>query len=616
MATPLTPVKRLAAGLGLVLVLLGIATAPARADPLADLVDRYVAWRGGPAFEHLSTVHVRAKLESAGLSGVAESWVARDGRQRGVVDLGVVRQTQVISPASSWDTTPSGQIQDVSDADLKSARRDTALEFADALRGRDGAHPVLAANETLNGRLWAVVRITFGDEDVYDVFLDPKTGEIGGERRTENRRVRTETFSDWRVVDGVRMPFLIADKTDVPGGDSTALVTEVELNQTFDDKLFARPGAVHRATFRAGATSSGWIAFEFFDGDRIYFPARVNGHDTIVLLDSGAETSVIDRAYARAIGLKGQGGVPMMGSGGTDTASLIPGVKIEVGTMTLSDLTIAGADIEAVGKRMGHPLPFVLGDEVFNELAVDIDFAGRRIAFRDPAHLDKPDGAREVPLRLTQGIRSVPVSIEGGAPIQVDFDIGNGSPLLIYPAYYEKTGMLAGRRTSQALGGAIGGFHAQTMATVKRLTFAGVDFDNVPTDFPPATNSAVNVNVAQGNLGLPVIERFRVVADFPHDRLWLTPDPTSIAAPFRRDRLGMSMSERGEDLVVEFVAPGSPAEAAGFKTGERVTLIDRKPRSAWPGESLRALGGEAPGTAVEFTLSTGEERRLKLADYF
>ncbi len=595
-----------------------VTTAPTHADALSGVVDRYVAWRGGPAFEHFTTVHLKAKIETAGLSGTSEGWVVRDGPQRADLDLGVVKQSGVISPQPgvSWDTSTSGQIQDASEADLKAGVRDSALQFAGALRGQGGAHVTLMPPETRDGRAWDVVRITFGDDDTYDLFIDDKTGELDGERVTENRRTRFERLSDWRMVDGVRLPFLISTETGIAGNDAVVHVTEIDVNKPVDPALFARPGAVHRATFKGGAASTGWIPFEFYDDNRIFFPARINGQDTVVMLDSGAETSVIDKAYATKIGLASQGGVAMMGSGGTDTAGLIPGVKIELGDLTLSDLTIASVDLETVGRRMGHPLPFVLGDDVFEELAVDIDFAHRRIAFRDPSKLEKPADAREVPLRLTQGIRSVPLSIEGGEPIQVDFDIGNGSPLLLYPAFYEKTGLLNGRRTSQGLGGAIGGIHAQTLATVKRVSFAGVDFDDVPTVFPPSTNSAVNTNVAVGNLGLPIIDRFRVVVDFTHSRLWLTPDAERIKAPFLRDRLGLALNPAGDNLHVEFVAPGSPAEAAGFKIGETITLVDRKPHSAWPGESLRALGGEPAETAVEFTLSTGEVRRLKLADYF
>ena len=561
-------------------------------------------------------MHEKGWVEAAGLNGTIEAWVERGGRHRGDVDLGVLKNTTVYAGAASWDTTTSGQIETSAEADVRFAEREGALEFADALRGRDGATDRYLGTETRDGRAWGVLRVSFGDEDTYDAFIDPATGELDGFRVMENRKGRFERLGDWRVVDGVRVPFLQTTDADIKSEKATVRLSDIDLNSRFEDALFARPAPVRRASFKAGASSTEWIPFEFFDENRIFFPAKINGHDTIVLLDSGAETSVIDTAYAAKIGLKAQGAVTAMGAGGTDTAGLIDGVKIEIGDLVLDKVSIAAIDVAPVGRRLGHPLPFILGGEVFNELAVDIDFAGRRLAFRDPDHLQKPPGAVEVPLKAVQGIRAVPVSVEGGPAVAFDFDLGNGSPLLVMPAYYEPHGLLKNRQTSQALSGAIGGVHPETEATIRRLTFAGAEFTDVPTVFPGASNAGLNSNLAVGNLGLPIIDRFHVIIDFSHDRAWLTPDPERIKAPFPKDRLGMLLADHDNDMRVEFISPGSPAEAVGFKPGDRVTLIDRKPRAAWPREALITLARQPAGTVVEFTLADGTVRRVRLADYF
>ena len=479
-------IAKLCAALGVAGSLAGIAATPARADQASDLVDRYVAWRGGAVFERLSSVHEKGRVETSGLEGALDFWMERGGRQRSDADLGVLKNTTVIAGGASWDTTASGQIETSAEADVRYAQRDAALQFADALRGRDGAADRYLGAESRDGRSWDVIRISFGDEDTYDAFIDPATGELDGFRILENRKGRFEQLADWRVVDGVRVPFLLTTTADIKTENSTIRFSEITLNGRFEDALFARPAPVRRSSFKGGASSTGWIPFEFYDENRIFFPAKVNGHDTVVLLDSGAETSVIDKAYAAQIGLSAQGAVSAMGAGGTDTAGLINGVKIEIGDLVLDQLSIAAIDIAPIGQRMGHPLPFILGGEVFSELAVDIDFANRRLAFRDPDRVQKPAGAVEVPLKPVQGIRSVPVSVEGGPEVPFDFDLGNGAPLLVMPAYYEPHGLLKDRQTSQALGGAIGGVHPETEATIRRLTFAGADFTDVPTVFPSA----------------------------------------------------------------------------------------------------------------------------------
>jgi hypothetical protein len=118
----------------------------ARADDLTNLVDLYAAWRGGMAFEHLQSVHLRGSLDTAGLQGTEEIWADRNGRQRLDVDLGVLKQTQVVAPVQSWDIAPSGQVETLSQSDGRSITRDQALQFPDVLRGR-GAKATLRISQ-------------------------------------------------------------------------------------------------------------------------------------------------------------------------------------------------------------------------------------------------------------------------------------------------------------------------------------------------------------------------------------------------------------------------------------------------------------------------------------
>lgn len=600
----------------LIALALTIVAGGANADDLSTLVARYDAWRGGAAYEHLRSMHSKGEVSVAGLKGTVETWVERGGRQRSDVDLKILKQTTVVAGAQSWDTTTSGQIENAPEGPVRAAVREAALQFGDALHGRDGARVSLIAGETRDGRAWSVVHVTFGDEDAYDVLIDPTSGELGGYRIVEDRKRRFEGFGDWRVVDGVRVPILMTVRSEIAGQDSDVRLSTVDLNGAYDAKVFARPEAVHRAVFRNGAHSTGWIPFEFFADNRIFIPVKVNGHEVVAVLDSGAETSAADKAWAASNGLNAAGSVTARGTGGVDTAGLANGVTVEIGDLRLNDLTVGIFNLAPIGQRIGHPLPFILGGDIFNETAVDIDFAHRRIAFRDPQAMAKPDDAVELPLKQAQGIRTVPVSVENGPAVQFDFDLGDGSPLLIFPAYYQAHDLLKDRRTSQRLGGAIGGVHPETVATIRKLSLANVDFTDIPTTFPAPDNKGVDSNLSVGNVGMPIIDRFHAVIDFSHDRVWLTPDAERIHAPFVRDRLGLSLLRKDGAFEVEFVSPASPADAAGLRAGQRIRLVDRKPPEVWSDADIASLGAGPSGTLVEFTLADGSVKRVKLADYF
>jgi S1-C subfamily serine protease len=164
--------------------------------------------------------------------------------------------------------------------------------------------------------------------------------------------------------------------------------------------------------------------------------------------------------------------------------------------------------------------------------------------------------------------------------------------------------------------GGVGGFHPWTVASLSRIIFAGVDFSQVPADFAPDTLSGANSNVVVGNIGLPILARFRLIIDYSHDRLYAAPYADAASTPFAKDRVGMTVIKQNAELVVKFVSPGSPAEAAGFKIGDSIAMIDRKPAAAWTESSLDTLRYASLGTVMSITLKGGNVRKIKAADFF
>lgn len=365
------------------------------------------------------------------------------------------------------------------------------------------------------------------------------------------------------------------------------------------------PVPAHKAIFKSGASSTGWIDFDFQDGKRIFIPVKINGHDTMAQLATGLPVSDMDKAFAASAGLEPKSGEGRVG-----------GLQIEIGNLTLRDTTAALVDFAPLAKRMGHPLPFLLGDDAFNELAVDIDFAHHRIAFRDPASQTKLAGAVELPLIPVEDVRLVPVSIEGAAPAQFELGLGNSGELLVYQSYYEPHKLMDGRPLSKRFAAGTGGFIPETVATLRRAEFAGVPLADMPAALIPSSVAGVKSDAIAGDLGLPVLTRFRLILDYSHERLYAAPYADASRAPFAKDRLGLFLLKEDDGFAVQFVAPNSPAEAAGFRVGDQIAAIDGKPAGDWRGNSFGELRYGASGTSLGFTLPGGKIRRVTLADYF
>lgn len=365
---------------------------------------------------------------------------------------------------------------------------------------------------------------------------------------------------------------------------------------------------VHAATFANGATSTGWIDFNFADGRSILVPAKVNGQDVLVKLIDGADTSYIDKNFATSIGFQPPTETKTFGD---------VSVQVQLGELTLRRVKTSTVNL---GAKRSDPLfaPFILSDDLFNQVVVDIDFAHRRVAFEDPhSTIKPPPGAVEIPLVRRLDARTVPVSIEGAAPVPFEWFLGDPAPVTVYQPYYEANKLLQNRASSIRLGGGLNGQRPQEpVATLRQIQFAGVNFSQVPGVFPSNAVRGSDSPLISGNIGLELLARFRLIIDYPHDRLYAIPNPEATGVPFVKDRLGLYLSAQGATLTVDFVAPGSPAQAAGFKLGERIAMIDQQPAQTWTPALLTNLRLAPKGSTIVFTMAGGHTRQVRMTDYF
>jgi hypothetical protein len=592
-----------------------VASSSARADDLEAIITKYVAWRGGPAFEAMRSFHQRGEIRSGGLHGPFEQWLDGDGRVRSNLVLGPLSIAQAVTPNSAWTTNASGQIEDMGDRS-DNDRHAASLAFAGWVR-QPAVSPALLAPEDRGGRIWDVVRIEYVGSSTYDLFIAPETGELLGERITEDRKTKFVEYGDWRMVSGVRMPFEEHDRGSNSAGDQDIRLSTIEINGATPADLFARPAPPKIWSFAPGQHSTGWIDFEFFGNERIFIPATINGQPVKLLLDSGAGITVLDSGYAKKIGIKPHGAVGATGVVGTAKMELASDLRIKLGKLTLHHITAGVIDLAAVSVGVRHPTPLILGKEVFNQLIVDIDFQRHQIALRDPDGFSNPPGAVRLALgRHGQG-RTVPVSVAGGAPVQFDFDLGDDFPLTIYPTYPIRAQLLEGKPQSLKLNGGVGGVVQTKVATVSSITIGGLPLPPIPTLFPDPSEGGFNSDRTAGNIGLPVFARFRLITDYPHEALWLIPDPKALAEPFPKDRSGLIARHMGDRLKVLMVAPDSPAERSGWKEGTEIVAVDgNKVSASYNGSPLSRWTTGRPGTTVTLTLADGSTRQLTLADYY
>ncbi len=255
------------------------------------------------------------------------------------------------------------------------------------------------------------------------------------------------------------------------------------------------------------------------EGDRLFVAVKVNGYATEALLDSGAEMSLIDAGLARQLSLTAVGTETARGTGGTQEVSFVENVNIEVAGIDLAGRTVAVLDLSDISKRLvGERVNMIVGRELFDSGRFFLDVEGGQ--FSKVEADDEPSGVR-LPLTENKGIMQIPIAIEDLAAVNADFDLGNGSEMLVGRNYAESNGLLAsGRVVASRAGGGIGGEVTRDLIELNSVTIANSPFQNVIAAVDASGD-------AQGaNIGVSLLRNFAMTIDFPEKSVWMTPkDP-------------------------------------------------------------------------------------------
>ena len=267
-----------------------------------SVADQYWHWRGGKQFDRLTTIHFSGAVTDEGVPGSEETWMSargmywqREASEQVTTTVGVNR--------AGWRTNLSGQPIPLSKYEISCRHEESMLLFAGIFHGAAGAHVAALTDESYDGSRWAVLRVTFGGPDTYDLFINGSTGELHAVRLKQDRRVRFAVYDDWRVVNGIGLPFSIEWRSADASSKSRFQIKTAAVNISIPEALFQAPNDPVRISFGKAADSSGALSFDFVQGRRIFIRARINGRPAVVLLDSGAEMSVVSSQIARAAGI-------------------------------------------------------------------------------------------------------------------------------------------------------------------------------------------------------------------------------------------------------------------------------------------------------------------------
>ncbi len=305
------------------------------------------------------------------------------------------------------------------------------------------------------------------------------------------------------------------------------------------------------------------------------------------ILDTGAENTVLlKKEYAEVLKLPFTKRIKLLGADMNRDifAYVCNGTYLQlVNTQTVqNNIIVLEDDIVFLEEYIGTPIDGILGAEFFKGLVLKINYRRMEITISDPLKYNykklKDYESFDIEIINSKPYLNCKTSIlpgkettsklllDTGASLTTMFH-NNTDSLLILPEQII-TGNLG-----KGLGGDINGF----VGKVYRLNIGPFEFNNFVSSFQDLEDIVIKAERIKRNglVGNLLLERFDVVIDLYHSKLYLKPHK-NYNKKFEYDKSGITLYAFGERLnqyYIRHVVNGSPADIAGLQQGDIIKKV-------------------------------------------
>ncbi|HEV3077810.1 MAG TPA: aspartyl protease family protein [Thermoanaerobaculia bacterium] len=605
-------------------------TAPAAAagsDAAAAVLARAKDASGGKAWDAVATRHVRARLHVGGLDGSAESIEdVRSGHHALHYSLGPLRGAEGFDGTTAWTQDASGQARAEESEDARLGAADEAYRTALAFwypQRWPGQVESLGRRED-GPRRFDVLRITPRGGRPFELWVDAASGLFDRVVETGAVDTRTAFFSDFREVDGVKLPFVTRSTNGDTRYDQLVTAESIRFNEPIAAGAFAMPAPPPSDFSLAGGATSTSVPFELLN-KHIYLDVRLGGKGPFRLLCDTGGANIVTPGLAKTLGLKPEGALQGRGVGDkSEDIGLVKVASLQVGGATLRDQVFAVFNLGPLTSAEGAPVNGLIGYEVFKRFVVRVDYEHRTLTLTLPAAFSYHGGGVVVPFKFNEHIPQVAGSIDGIAGA-FDLDTGSRASVDLLGSFVEQHGLREryAPKLEGVAGWGVGGPARAQFARAGTLRLGGLEVSRPPIELTLQTKGAFSDKYVAGNVGGALLSRFNVTFDYSRQQVIFERferdgrqgggGGSDLPIPFDRAGAWLNLAEEAPPALPAFevidVYPGGPAAEGGLRQGDRIVEVDGKAPAELPLPALRErLRNDPPGTRVRFTVLRAGQR--------
>lgn len=589
------------------------AAAPwVRAEDPVEILARAKAAAGGPAWDAVRVLHTQLRISTGGLSGTADSREdLRTGRFVDTFSLGPVEGAEGFDGKVKWSQDPSGQTlaDDSGDAREGAANEAYRRSLSYFYPDRRKAAVSYAGRREDGDSVFHVLRLHPEGGRPFEMWLDAGTFLIARVVEQTGRETRTTFLSDYRDVEGLRLPFASRSTNGEVRYDLVANVEKVEFNPPLDEAGFRMPEGRTADFAIAGGKTSATIPFRLLN-NHLYVQAEIAGKPLQVLFDTGG-ANVLTPATARRLGIETEGALQGRGVGEKSEDLALARVReLKLGDVTLTDQVFYVLPLAGVAEAEGMEVDGIVGYEVLKRLVTRVEYSSGRLTLTLPEAFLEPANGRVVPFTFDGQHPQVEGEVDGLRG-KFTIDTGSRASLTLSRPFAEEHGLRQKYppRFEALSGWGVGGGVRSAFTRVGVLKLGDVEVPSPVTDIALSEKGALANRYLAGNVGGGVLKRFDVTFDYGGKRLIFEAN-ADFSRPDSYDRTGMWLNREGGGLQVRDVVAGGPADEAGLKIGDTIVAIDGRGVGEVLLPDVRARFRESPpATAVRLTVKIGSGTR-------
>jgi predicted aspartyl protease len=360
----------------------------------------------------------------------------------------------------------------------------------------------------------------------------------------------------------------------------------------------------------------------------VVIPVVVNGQLPLkFILDTGVRTAILTEkvfsdilnlTYSRKYSVGGPGGQRIVQAYVTNnvTLDLPPGIHGEGHAMLVLE-----EDYLELRNYLGVDVHGIVGYELFSRFIVSIDYEKKELILTRPDKFKLRGKYTTVPITIEDTkpyVRTV-VTMHDSSRVRVKLLIDSGaSHGLILEPDSNDTLAVPPTHISSIIGRGLGGVITGQIGRIRSLELGKFEVEDVIANFPDPNSYMDTLKTSRvvprnGAIGGEILSRFRVIFNFPHEKMYIKKNP-SFRKKFYYNMSGLTLKAIGSGLKrfeITNVRVNSPSERAGLVEGDHILTINGVSTSELELNMVNAYFNLKPGKRIVVEVDRQGKRMRK-----